>query len=123
MIKKIDHIVITTEKIRETLDFYEKLGFVSQIIGDRYSIFAGDFKINLHIKGHELLPHAKNPEIGSCDLCFEITESIGSFKEKLEAQGLFIELGIVERSGFRGSMNSIYLRDPNGNLIEFCKYN
>ncbi len=122
MIKKIDHIVITTRDPSKCLTFYEKLGFESIQSGDRYELYAGDFKINVHILGKELLPHAQNVQIGSADLCFEIDDSLEQFKDNLISKGIDIELGIVSRSGVKGMMNSIYLRDPDMNLIEFCSY-
>ena len=122
MIKKIDHIVITTSNIEKCLEFYESIGFKSKVSSERYEIFAGDFKINIHIEGKELSPHAQNVKVGSADICFEINGNIDAFKKNLENKLLIIELGIVERVGVNGSMKSIYLRDPDGNLIEFCSY-
>ena len=122
MIKKLDHLVITTDNIDKCLEFYEKLGFVSKVQGARYELYAGDFKINVHSKGKELQPHARNVQMGSADLCFEIDSCITQLKEELQEKGLEIELGIVERNGVKGPMKSIYLRDPDGSLIEFCMY-
>ncbi len=122
MIIKTDHMVITTKKAIPMTEFYQKLGFTVHDRGDRYELFAGDFKINLHIYGKELLPHAKNIGIGCNDFCFEIGESIDSVYNKLKEKGLTIELGIVERHGVNGRMKSIYLRDPDENLIELSSY-
>ncbi len=122
MIKKIDHIVITTNDINNCIKFYEKLGFISKKANNRYELYSGDFKINVHIKGKELLPHAKNIQVGSVDLCFEIDCDINELKKELEEKNITIELGIIERNGVYGKMNSIYLHDYDGNLIEFCKY-
>ncbi len=122
MIRKIDHLVITTADLDTCLAFYKKLGFEVRQDGARYALFAGDFKINVHIRGRELLPHAEHVQPGSADLCFEITGSLVGFHAMLQAQGIVMELGIVERSGVRGDMRSLYLRDPDGNLLEFCCY-
>lgn len=122
MIKKIDHIVITTSNIEACIGFYACLGFLPQNAGGRYELFAGDFKINVHIKDHELSPHAQYVQTGSADLCFEIIGDINNFKAELLEQGIAIELGVVKRIGANGSMCSIYLRDPDGNLVEFCSY-
>lgn len=122
MIKKIDHIVITTAKPEDCLAFYQKLGFEVRDAGGRYELFAGDFKINVHIKDHELSPHAGNVQMGSADLCFEITGSLTKFKTEIEKNEITIELGIVNRTGVKGAMQSIYLRDPDENLVEFCSY-
>lgn len=122
MIKKIDHIVITTAQPSACIAFYGKLGFTARDAGGRYELFAGDFKINVHVRGSELSPHASNVQPGSADLCFEINEGLDEFKSELELKGLNIELGIVSRTGVNGVMQSIYLRDPDGNLVEFCSY-
>ncbi|MEA5003273.1 MAG: VOC family protein [Christensenella sp.] len=122
VIKKVDHIVITTAHMKECLAFYEKLGFSVRDAGGRYELFAGDFKINVHAAGAELSPHAAQVTPGSADLCFEVDGDIGGWKQTLEACGIAIELGIVRRHGVSGKMDSIYLRDPDGNLIELCSY-
>lgn len=122
MIKKIDHLVITTAHPQELCSFYEKMGFNIKDVDGRLELFAGDFKINVHIKGHELSPHAGTVTQGSADLCFEIDSSLEEFKAELLAKHIEIELGVVERNGVMGKMKSIYLRDPENNLIEFCRY-
>ena len=122
MIVKIDHIVITTKSITETIEFYEKLGFEAKDCGTRYELYAGDFKINVHLLDAELSPHALNVQTGSADICFELSGNLESYKNQLEENGLEIELGIVKRHGVKGEMSSIYLRDIEGNLIEFCSY-
>lgn len=122
MIKKIDHLVITVKNINSTLAFYEKLGFRSRRNGERYELYAGDFKINVHLLGRELSPHAQHVQTGSGDFCFETSSPIEEVKEKLEEDQVLIELGIVERQGVNGLMKSIYLRDPDGNLVELSSY-
>lgn len=121
-IAKIDHLVITTADIKKCLTFYDKLGFNIKSTNNRYELYAGDFKINVHILGKELLPHAENIQIGSTDLCFEIASNLQDFQTHLQEKNIAIEMGIVARTGVRGAMNSIYLRDPDGNLLEFCSY-
>ncbi len=122
MIHKIDHFVIIAKDVPATMDFYQKLGFVSRDVGNRHELHAGDFKINIHALGRELSPHAKNVRTGSCDFCFEIMSDITDFYNALQQKGLEIELGIVERTGVKGTMRSIYLRDPDGNLVEISSY-
>ncbi len=121
-IKKIDHIVITTEHPQECLAFYQKLGFCVGDAGGRYELFAGDFKINVHVKGAELVPHAAQVMPGSVDVCFETDEDIDALRKNLAADGIGIELGVVRRQGVKKEMDSIYMRDPDGNLIEICCY-
>lgn len=122
MIKKIDHMVITTSDINKCVEFYESLGFKFNNANGRFELFAGDFKINVHLRGRELLPHAKNVKAGSADFCLEVTDDLESLVKKLEKTGTMLDLGIVDRNGVNGQMKSIYLRDPDGNLIELCKY-
>lgn len=122
MIKKIDHMVITTAEPLKCTEFYEKLGFSCRDAGGRYVLFAGDFKINVHIRGKELLPHAQNVQPGSGDICFELQDDMQAFITVLEKNGIKTELGPVRRTGVRGDMSSVYLRDPDGNLLEFCSY-
>lgn len=121
-IKKIDHVVITTECIERCVKFYQCLGFSIRDAGGRYELLAGDFKINVHLRYQELSPHAEHIQAGSADLCFEFAGNLDKWKEELIRQGITIELGVVERNGIRGHMRSLYLRDPDGNLIEFGSY-
>lgn len=121
-IKKIDHIVITTKYPEACIEFYEALGFEARDAGGRYELFAGDFKINVHIGGAELSPHAGHVQPGSADMCFEVGGSVDDLKKELEQKKIPIELGVVGRSGVCGEMRSLYLRDPDGNLVEFCSY-
>ena len=122
MIKNIDHFVITTKNIDNTLAFYGKLGFEVKDCGRRYELYAGNFKINVHILDQELLPHALNIKSGSCDVCFEIAGNIHDYKKELMDKGFEIEMGVVKRTGVKGEMSSIYVRDFDGNLLEFCSY-
>ncbi len=122
MIKKVDHLVITSKDTAATVTFYQKLGFTLRCKDNRYELYAGDFKINVHTLGKELSPHAKNVYIGCNDFCFEINSNLNDFYQQLQKNGLNIELGIVDRTGVFGNMKSIYLRDPDGNLVEICSY-
>lgn len=122
MFKRIDHCVITTSDIDACLSFYQKLGFISQCEGDRYELYQDGFKINIHVLGKELLPHAKNVQVGCVDICIELTIDIHTFKRYLEKNKIHIEEGIVFRNGFYGPMQSIYIRDIDGNLLEFSQY-
>ena len=71
-IKRIDHFVITTEHLDECLRFYQKLGFNIREAQGRYELLSDDFKINVHIKGKELHPHARVISPGSVDICLEV---------------------------------------------------
>lgn len=121
-ILKVDHFVITTSNIEACLSFYKKLGFQVRQGNGKFELFAHNFKINVHILHQELLPHAQNVQVGSADYCFEIHGSLSFFKKELEKKGLIPLSDIVDRNGVKGAMKSIYLRDPDGNLVEFCSY-
>ena len=122
MLKKIDHLVITTADPSKCLPFYEALGFEIREDGACYALFAGDFKINVHVLGHEIAPHAAAIQPGSADLCFEVEVALDELLSKLARRGIHSETGPVRRHGVRGEMRSFYLRDPDGNLIELCDY-
>lgn len=122
MISKIDHIVITTANLDTCLAFYSALGFKTLIASGRWELYSGDFKINVHLKDHELEPKAGHVQIGSGDFCLEIDCTIQKYWDMLNQNGIKIELGIVKRHGVRGEMQSIYVRDPDENLIELCSY-
>lgn len=122
MIGTIDHVVITTAHLEACISFYRRLGFRAVDAGGRWELFAGDFKINVHIQGHELAPKAACVQPGSADLCFALEASIAACQAHLLKQGIAVELGPVSRYGVHGAMTSLYLRDPDGNLIELCHY-
>ena len=122
MIKKIDHFVITVADIPKSASFYKALGFRIQKNGNRYEYWGNGFKINVHIKGHELEPHARHVQVGSADLCFEVESSLLATVETMKANGFPPELSFVQKHGFHGVMTSCYFRDPDGNLIELCCY-
>lgn len=122
MIKKIDHLVITTAHPEACLAFYHALGFDCVQAGGRWELRAGTFQINVHLLGRELEPKAAHIQPGSADLCFELDISLNTCRSTLESMGLEIELGPVTRHGVRGEMTSLYLRDPDGTLVELCSY-
>jgi|SRR3954447_10887756 catechol 2,3-dioxygenase-like lactoylglutathione lyase family enzyme len=118
----LDHLVLTVADPRATVAFYETLGMRRQEFGDgRLALHFGDQKLNLHETGAEISPHALHPTPGSADLCFLIDGSVDQVAEQLQRQGVAIELGPVERTGARSRLRSIYLRDPDGNLVELSE--
>ncbi|SNV60587.1 VOC family protein [Veillonella rodentium] len=119
----LDHIVITTADINRCIHFYGDIIGMDVVHRDgRYAIYFGNQKLNIHTKPAEFLPAAANPTNGSLDICFIVDEDISSVKKEIERKGYPIELGPVVRHGARGEMQSIYLRDPDGNLVELCQY-
>lgn len=122
-INRIDHLVIPVRDIRRSLQFYtEVLGMEADVSGGRYAVRFGNQKINLHVGKAEFLPAARNPAFGSGDICFVVECGLREVKTELEAKGVDIEEGIVSRHGALGEMKSIYVRDPDGNLIELAEY-
>ncbi len=123
-LQNLDHLVLTTAQPKEMTDFYTRLGFEVQKDGSRYVIIAPGFKINLHLKGQELEPKAALAEAGTGDFCIEISIGVpmNSIKEELQSRGLNVVCGPIERHGRKGPMTSIYLRDPDKNLVELACY-
>jgi catechol 2,3-dioxygenase-like lactoylglutathione lyase family enzyme len=119
-IDRLDHLVLTVADIAATCNFYSRiLGMAVETFAEgRKALKFGRQKINLHQAGHEFEPKAKHPIPGSGDLCFIAETSIGGVIAHLQASGIVIEEGPVERTGATGRLRSVYFRDPDGNLIE-----
>ena len=91
--------------------------------GSRWEAHFGTQKINFHARPGEFQPAAAKPTAGAIDLCFEIEgEDIEALAESLKHKGVEFVEGPVARTGARGPMVSIYVRDPDGNLIELSLY-
>ncbi|MBY0540539.1 MAG: VOC family protein [Campylobacterales bacterium] len=123
-INRLDHLVLTVKDIDKTVDFYTKvLGMEKEIFkGIRVALKFGNQKINLHKIGSEFEPKAFNAKDGSADLCFIIDTPLIESKNYIESLNIVIEEGIVSRTGANGEIDSIYLRDPDLNLIELSNY-
>lgn len=123
-IDRVDHFVLTVASIEATCEFYSKvLGMeVTEFAGGRKALTFGAQKINLHQKGKEFEPKARAPKPGSGDFCLIAAAPIQEVVAHLDALGIEIEEGIVPRTGATGAIQSVYLRDPDGNLIEISEY-
>lgn len=123
-IKSIDHIVLTVKNIEKTVEFYTAvLGMEKEVFKEnRVALKFGHQKINLHELGKEFEPKAFNVKEGSADLCFISETSVVEFKHHIEQLGVKVIEGPVKRTGAMGEINSIYLRDPDGNLVEIANY-
>ena len=119
VLEHLDHLVLTVANIDATVDFYtEVLGMDLVKVDGRKALAFGIQRLNLHQRGHEFDPKAAHPTPGSADLCFLTTTSLDTVMEYLKEQKVHIEAGPVERDGAIGKLRSIYLRDPDRNLIE-----
>ena len=122
-ILEMDHFVLTTQNLQACLRFYtEMLGMEKKETNGRFMLRFGSQEIHIHTRPAEFLPAAEHPVAGSLDLCFEIEGDIEVVLEELKNKNAGLVTGIVERNGAKGKMRSIYLRDPDGNLIELASY-
>lgn len=122
-IERLDHLVLTVCSIERTVSFYTAaLGMESVAFGDgRKALAFGQQKINLHEKGKEFEPKAQHPTPGSADLCFISAVPLESVVAHLNRLAIPILEGPVERTGATGPIRSVYVRDPDGNLIEIAE--
>lgn len=123
-IDRIDHLVLTVEDVETTCAFYKTvLGMQVIEFGDqRKALQFGQQKLNLHQKGQEFEPKAIHPTPGAIDLCLITTIPLSEVIAHLQQCNIAIEAGIVQRTGAMGVIDSIYIRDPDGNLIELSNY-
>jgi len=124
MIERFDHIVLTVADLNKTCDFYAHvLGMeVVTFEGDKKALRFGRQKINLHEVGKELEPKSLRPTPGSGDMCFITEVPIRELITRFRKAGVEIIEGPIQRTGALGLMESIYLRDPDGNLLELSNY-
>lgn len=122
----LDHLVLTVADISRTITFYETaLGMAAQEfpVADgtsRRSLGFGTSKINLHQQGAEFEPKAAHPIAGSADLCFLTDIPLADWILHLNGLGIEVEQGPVPRTGAVSLLTSIYMRDPDQNLIEIA---
>lgn len=119
-ISHLDHLVLTVSNIETTCHFYQTvLGFEVIIFkGNRKALKFGNQKINLHQQGNEFEPKALQPTPGSADLCFISDTPISEVVAHLNQLNIQIEEGPIERTGAMHPILSVYIRDPDQNLIE-----
>lgn len=119
----LDHLVLTVANIDKSVQFYQQvLGMGVETFGseDRTALTFGEQKINLHAAKSPFRPHAKHPTPGSADLCFITVQPLQEIVLWVIGCGVEIIEGPVTRTGATGKISSIYLRDPDGNLIEIA---
>jgi catechol 2,3-dioxygenase-like lactoylglutathione lyase family enzyme len=123
-IDRVDHFVLTVADVDRTVAFYrDVLGMSHATFADgRSALHFGASKINLHLAGHEFEPKARRATPGSADVCLVVDGRFDDVVAELTAHHVPIEEGPVQRTGAQGEMNSVYIRDPDGNLIELSSY-
>ena len=123
-IDSIDHVVFTVKDIETTCAFYTKvLGMEVVTFGEsRKALSFGSQKINLQQLGRESTLRAEKPTPGSVDICFVTSVQLPDLVAHLNACGVNLIGGPVERIGARGLMISVYFRDPDMNLVEVSNY-
>ncbi|WP_199192062.1 VOC family protein [Chlorogloea sp. CCALA 695] len=124
-IERIDHFVLTVCDIDATCNFYSRvLGMqVVTFGGDRKALQFGNQKINLHQVGKEFAPKALNSTPGSADICLVTVTPLYRVIDYLISLNVeLLEPKTVRRTGAIGTIESIYIRDPDGNLIEISNY-
>ena len=123
MIDHLDHLVLTTADEEACVRFYvDALGMTLETFGAGRKAFRfGNQKINLHVKGHEFEPKADVPTPGSLDLCFIASVPLEAVIARLGEKGVSIIEGPVMRTGATSRIRSVYMRDPDLNLIEISE--
>lgn len=123
-VRALDHLVLTVKNIPQTVRFYTQVlgmrGSQFQVAdgSKRWALHFGQSKINLHTAGQEFDPKAHRPTPGSADLCFLTDATMDDWLNHLAIHQVDIEDGPIARSGATGPLVSLYLRDPDHNLIE-----
>ncbi len=128
MIDHLDHLVLTTFDEDACVDFYTRvLGMqLESFVGGtppvaRKAFRFGNQKINLHVRGREFEPKAHLPVPGALDLCFIASLPLDEVVARLQACNWPIVEGPVKRTGATGPIRSVYVRDPDLNLIEISR--
>lgn len=128
MIDHLDHLVLTTSHEAACVRFYtEVMGMqLESFVGgtppvERKAFRFGNQKINLHVKGREFNPKAHTPVPGALDLCFIAAVPLDAVIERLRILGVPIVEGPVMRTGATSKIRSVYVRDPDLNLIEISE--
>lgn len=127
MIDRVDHIVLTTRDLDACVRFYtEVLGM--ELVRfrtpneERLALSFGRQKINLHVWGKEFVPRAHVAVPGSLDLCFIASVSLEEVTRTLKSRNVPIIEGPVDKTGAAGPIRSVYVRDPDLNLVEISVY-
>jgi catechol 2,3-dioxygenase-like lactoylglutathione lyase family enzyme len=130
-VSALDHIVINVSDVARTAEWYQKiLGMEIKVFDPghgktrRTSLLFGDQKINVRPRHADKVEWftADHEMAGSDDLCFLTSSAPGEVVAHLRANGVAIEEGPTRKEGARGTLQSVYCRDPDGSLIEISSY-
>ena len=121
-VRGLDHLVLTVADVDATIRFYHGvLGLEPlEFAGGRRGLQVGEQKINLHQAGAEFHPHAGRPTPGSGDFCLIVGRDVDELAVELQRRGVAVEVGPVAKVGAKAALRSIYVRDPDGNLVELA---
>lgn len=126
----VDHLVLVTAAVEETLDFYERV--LGAEVRDRHAwrqgvaeypvLHFGSFKLNVHPADTHASPRAAIPAAGALDVAFRWSGDVASAEQHLRSHDVDILLGPVAQEGAQGDAESVYFRDLDGALIELICY-
>ena len=118
LVESLDHLVLTVDDIERTCSFYETALGLERETALRF----GQQKINLHPNPSPIDTKAGKPTPGSADICFIAAVPLEQVRQKLEAADIPLVAGPVPRVGALGPVTSLYIRDPDENLVEIATY-
>ncbi len=122
-VRRIDHIVIRTKDLNACLNFYGKiLGLEIYHNSKRYEIRMGDSKISVQDENTEAFPLSKNIQYGCVEVCLVVESQLEKVIMEIEDRGGEFATDILDRHGALGPMRSVYIYDPDGNLVELSSY-
>lgn len=121
---RLDHVVIYAVDVPRTIDFYTTvLGMTHIVFDDDYhALQFGDQKINIHDSAAPFRPHAQHPASGAFDVCLLTDTPTPDVLAHLRAHDVTVVDGLCQQTGSLGPMESVYIHDPDGNLIEIANY-
>lgn len=123
-IDRVDHLVLTVADVDRAAEFYEQILGMKAVTfpDDRRAVSFGNQTLKLHLASELVQPTAMHPVPGSANLCFITENALSEVQDHLRGNDVRIEEGPVSRTGAQGPITSLYLRDPDGNLIEIARY-